>query len=472
MTGGTPPRRKDMRVTRIAIIGGGPGGYEAALVAAQLGAQVTLVERDGPGGACVLYDCVPSQTFIASSDAKTAAASAGVLGIELGAPDRIGVDVQGVYRRVKSLAKAQSADIGGKLAGAGVEVVAGPGLLAGQRGNTHLVRAGEREIEADVVLIATGATPRILPGAVPDGERILTWRQVYDLDELPEHLVIIGSGVTGAEFASAYQCMGVPVTLVSSRDRVMPLEDSDAALLLEDVFGRRGMTILRNARASAVRRTDKGVVVELADGRAVEGSHALMTVGSVPNTVGLGLEESGVAVGKGGFVTVDRVSRTNVPGVYAAGDVTGVLMLASVAAMQGRIAMWHALGEAVAPMRLGTVAANVFTDPEVASVGVTQKAVESGAVQAQAITLPLATNARAKMQGITDGFVKFFSRPGSGQVLGGVVVAPRASELILPLSLAVQNGLTVDQVAHTFAIYPSLSGSVTEAARQLMEHEA
>jgi NAD(P)H dehydrogenase (quinone) len=466
MAGGTPPRRKDMRVTRIVIIGGGPGGYESALVAAQLGAQVTLIERDGAGGACVLYDCVPSKTFIASSDAKTAAASAGVLGIELGAPDQVRVDVPGVHRRVKSLAKAQSADIGGKLAG--VEVVAGPGLLAGQRGNTHLVQAGEREIEADVVLIATGATPRILPGAVPDGERILTWRQVYDLDELPEHLVIVGSGVTGAEFASAYQCMGVQVTLVSSRDRVMPLEDSDAALLLEDVFGRRGMTILRNARASAVRRTDKGVVVELADGRSVEGSHALMTVGSVPNTVGLGLEDSGVAVGKGGFVTVDRVSRTNVPGVYAAGDVTGVLMLASVAAMQGRIAMWHALGEAVTPLRLQTVAANVFTDPEIASVGVGQASVDAGEVPARTVKLSLDTNARAKMQGITDGFVKLFCRPASGLVIGGVVVAPRASELILPIALAVENHLTVDQIAHTFAIYPSLSGSLTETARQLM----
>jgi NAD(P)H dehydrogenase (quinone) len=369
---------------------------------------------------------------------------------------------------VKSLAKAQSADIGGKLAGAGVEVVAGPGLLAGQRGNTHLVRAGDREIEADVVLLATGATPRILPGAVPDGERILTWRHVYDLDELPEHLVIVGSGVTGAEFASAYQCMGVQVTLVSSRDRVMPLEDSDAARLLEEVFGRRGMTILRDARASAVRRTDKGVVVELADGRSVEGSHALITVGSVPNTVGLGLEESGVAVGRGGFVTVDRVSRTNVPGVYAAGDVTGVLMLASVAAMQGRIAMWHALGEAVTPLRLQTVAANVFTDPEIASVGVGQASVDAGEVPARTVKLSLDTNARAKMQGVTDGFVKLFCRPASGLVIGGVVVAPRASELILPIAMAVENHLTVDQIAHTFAIYPSLSGSLTETARQLM----
>jgi len=191
----------------------------------------------------------------------------------------------------------------------------------------------------------------------------------------------------------------------------------------------------------------------------------------VPNTEDLGLAAAGVEVDEGGFIKVDRVSRTTAPGVYAAGDCTGVLMLASVAAMQGRIAMWHALGEAVAPMRLGTVSANVFTDPEVASVGVTQKQVESGAVVAQGLRLPLATNARAKMQGLTDGFVKLFCRPGSGTVLGGVVVAPRASELVMPISLAVQNGLTADQMAHTFSIYPSLSGSLTEAARQLMLHE-
>jgi len=320
------------------------------------------------------------------------------------------------------------------------------------------------------VLLATGAHPRVVPGAEPDGERVLDWRQLYDLPELPEHLVVIGSGVTGAEFANAYLAVGSQVTLVSSRARVLPGEDADAAELLEEVFARRGMNV-RRGRADRVERTEKGVVVHLTDGTTVEGSHALMTVGSVPNTADMGLEEVGVALTEPGFVRVDRVSRTTVPGIYAAGDCTGVLMLASVAAMQGRIAMWHALGEAVAPLRLSTVAANVFTDPQVASVGVTQGQVESGTLPVQTVTLPLATNARAKMLGITDGFVKFFCRPGSGTVLGGVVVAPNASELIMPISLAVQNGLTADQIAHTFAIYPSLSGSVTEAARQLMLHD-
>ena len=247
----------------------------------------------------------------------------------------------------------------------------------------------------------------------------------------------------------------------------MPSEDADAALLLEDVFTRRGMHIVKRARAAGVDRTADGVVVKLDDGRTVDGSHCLIAVGSVPNTAGIGLEHVGVATDERGYVRVDRVSRTTVPGVYAAGDCTGVLLLASVAAMQGRIAMWHALGDAVEPLRLSNVAANVFTDPEIATVGLGLAASEGERGGVQEVKLPLATNARAKMQGVLDGFVKLYCRPGSGAVLGGVVVAPRASELILPVSLAVQNALTVDQLAHTFTIYPSLSGSITEAARQL-----
>ncbi|MDX6230127.1 MAG: hypothetical protein QOI76_3517 [Frankiales bacterium] len=457
-------------MTRIAIVGGGPAGYEAALVAAQLGAEVTVVDSDGIGGACVLADCVPSKTLIATSESMTTIGDAYDLGVRVpGGDGGAGVDLPAANARVKSLAQAQSDDIAARLAREGIEVIAGTARFVAP--NRLAVRTGsgaEHGLGADAVLVATGAHPRVLAGAEPDGERILSWRQVYDLDRLPEELVVIGSGVTGAEFASAYQGLGSHVTLVSSRDRVLPGEDVDAALLLESVFAARGMTVLKRSRAAGVVRTADGVLVTLEDGRTVEGTHALLAVGSIPNTAGLGLEQVGVTTDAGGFVQVDRVSRTTAPGVYAAGDCTGVMLLASVAAMQGRIAMWHALGEAVTPLRLSTVAANVFTHPEIATVGVGQTMVESGVVQAHAVTLPLATNARAKMQGIEDGFVKLFSRPGTGTVLGGVVVAPRASELILAVSLAVQHNLTVDQVAHTFAIYPSLSGSLTEAARQLM----
>ena len=209
---------------------------------------------------------------------------------------------------------------------------------------------------------------------------------------------------------------------------------------------------------AAVERTADGVVVRLEDGREVTGSHALLAVGSVPQTRGIGLEEIGVELTASGHVAVDRVSRTSVRGVYAAGDVTGVLPLASVAAMQGRIAMSHALGDAVAPLNLRVVSANIFTDPEIATVGVSQKDVDEEVVDAEVLMLPLSRNARAKMLGITDGFVKLFAQKGSGAVVGGVVVAPRASELIFPVTLAVQHRLNVDQVASTFTVYPRCRG--------------
>jgi dihydrolipoamide dehydrogenase len=451
-------------VTRIVVVGGGPGGYEAALVAARLGGEVTVVDRDGLGGSAVLTDCVPSKTLIASADLAGAATASG-LGVALSDPQ---VSLARVNARVLELARQQSADIATRLRAAGVRVIAGRGRLDGPAAVTAVTpdSASER-LPADAILIATGAHPRVLAEAPPDGERILTWTQVYGLADLPEHLIVVGSGVTGAEFADAYHRLGVPVTLVSSRDRVLPGEDADAAAVLEAAFTRRGMTVLSRSRAAGVRRVGDSVQVSLTDGRVIEGSHCLMAVGSIPNTVGLGLAEAGVRLTEHGFVDVDRVSRTSSRGVYAAGDCTGVLMLASVAAHQGRIAMQHALGDAVRPLDLHTVAANVFTEPEIATVGWTQDQVERGDIPARTVTLPLATNPRAKMQGVRDGFVKLYCRPGTGIVVGGVVVAPRASELIFPISLAVDAGLTVDQIAHAFTVYPSMTGSVAEAARLL-----
>ena len=465
-------------MTRIVIMGGGPAGYEAALVAAQHGAQVTVVEPEGLGGACVLYDCVPSKTFISSAGVKVSLRWAHELGIDVDWRN-VGVNAGVVHGRVKSLAQAQSADVRAQLRRNGVRMVTGRGRLVDEQPGlaVHQV-AVDRDgvgptdvLDADVVLLATGARPRVLPGARPDGKRILDWRQVYDLDELPEHLVVVGSGVTGAEFASAYTELGVKVTMVSSRDRVLPGEDADAAAVLEDVFAERGVTILKHARADRVDVTPDGVSVHLADGRTTEGSHALMTVGSVPNTGGLGLERVGIATDRGGYIPVDRVSRTRVPGIYAAGDCTGLMLLASVAAMQGRVAMWHALGEGVTPIKLKTVAAAVFTRPEIATVGISQRAIDAGEVPARTITLPLSTNPRSKMQGLRRGLVKLFCRPATGVIIGGVVVAPVASELILPIAMAVQNNLTVNDLAHTFSVYPSLSGSITESGRQLMRHD-
>jgi pyruvate/2-oxoglutarate dehydrogenase complex dihydrolipoamide dehydrogenase (E3) component len=468
------------RKQRIAIVGGGPGGYEAALTGAQMGAEVTLVERVGVGGSAVLTDVVPSKTLIATAEAANAIGEAADLGVQFftrGESGRairpeVAVNLAAVNQRLLRLARQQSEDMKSQLIKSGVRVIQGDGRLDGP--NRVVVSTGKGktsadfdEIDADTIVISVGASPRILPTALPDGERIFTWTQLYTLKETPEHLIVVGSGVTGAEFASAFTALGSKVTLISSRDQVLPGEDADAARVIEDVFKRNGMTVLSKSRADKIERTADGVKATLSDGRIVEGSHCLMAVGSVPNTAGIGLAEAGVQLTESGHIRVNRVARTSMPSIYAAGDCSDFLPLASVASMQGRTAVFHAMGDAVTPTELRNVTSNIFTQPEIATVGWSQKQIEDGIAQGEIYKLPLASNPRAKMMGIKDGFVKLFARTGSGTVIGGVIVAPRASELILPIAIAVEHRLTVDQVARAFAVYPSLSDSITDAARAM-----
>ncbi|MDD7930498.1 NAD(P)H-quinone dehydrogenase [Microbacterium sp. NM3R9] len=466
------------RTQSVAVLGGGPGGYEAALAAAQQGAEVTLVERAGVGGSAVITDVVPSKSLIATADAAVAISEASDLGVQLfarsdsGTPlkPEVAINLAAVNRRLLALARQQSDDMRAQLIEAGVRIISGHGRLDGPHAIIAATGPGGTDfdrVEADTLVVSVGASPRELPSAKPDGQRILTWTQLYDMKSLPEHLIVVGSGVTGAEFASAYMNLGAKVTLISSRDQVLPGEDADAAAVIEKVFKRGGMTVLSKCRAEKVERTDDGVVATLSDGRTVEGSHCLLAVGSIPNTADIGLEEAGIQLTESGHIQVNRVARTSVPNIYAAGDCTTFVPLASVAAMQGRQAVFHALGDTVIPLERRRITANIFTAPEIATVGQQQKDIESGLVNGYVHKLPLAANPRAKMMGVKDGFVKIIAREGSGTVIGGVIVAPRASELIYPIAIAVERRLTVDQVSRVFAVYPSLTGSITDAARAM-----
>lgn len=454
---------------KVVIVGGGPGGYEAAVVAARMGADVTLVEDRGLGGSAVLTDVVPSKTLIATAEQAQEVKDGTRLGV-LSAEAH--VDLRRVNDRVRSLSQTQSADIREGLVDQGVRIVEGRGSLEpairvdGQRSVRVSGDHGEEVLDTDIVLLATGAHPRELPSARPDGKRILTWKQLYELDDLPQHLIVVGSGVTGAEFASAYLALGAQVTLVSSRDRILPGEDPDAAEIIEKVFRARGMNVENRTRAEAVTTDGQQVTVTLSGGRQIIGSHCLVAVGAIPNTRGLGLEAAGVEKSDSGHIRVDRVSRTTAYRVYAAGDCTGVLPLASVAAEQGRIAMWHALGDSLEPLDPDAVSRAVFTSPEVASVGVSEVAAQEAGLRTRTASLPLARNPRAKMQGISEGFVKIIASR-SGLVLGGTVVGRQASDLIFPLALAVQERMTVDELARASTIYPSVSGTITEVARML-----
>jgi NAD(P)H dehydrogenase (quinone) len=457
---------------RIVILGGGPAGYEAALVAAELGADVTIVADEGLGGNSVLWDCVPSKALIVAAEAMGWVHNADALGVHLAGgqrADRSVVDFPKVAGGVLELGANQSADIERRVCGSDVTVLRGRGAISGRHEVTVALNdGGEEKLSADYVLIGTGSTARVLPFFEPDGERVLVGQQLYGLPEVPERLIVVGSGATGAEFANAFTQFGSDVTLVSSRDLILPTEDPDAAQVIEAVFERRGMTILRNARAVGCERRGEEVVIALKDGGEVVGSHVLFTVGQVPTSEGLGLEKVGVETNPWGGIDVDPVGRTSCRWVYAAGDVTGRVMLASVAAMQGRTAMWHALGQAVQPIRWDAVAATIFTDPEVANVGLTPEEAEEAKIPIETARLDFRSNPRAKMIRGTDGFVKVHAQVGSGTVIGGVVVSNRASDLIQPLAVAVQNRMTVAQLAQTMTVYPSMAGSVAEAARMLM----
>ncbi len=457
---------------RIAILGGGPAGYEAALVAAELGAEVTVVADEGLGGNCVLWDCVPSKALIVAAEAMGWVHNAESLGVRFGGDldlEQVSVDYPRVAANVLDLGASQSQDIERRASSSDVQLMRGRGRISGAHQVTvELESGGERVLDVDHVLLATGSTARVLPFFEPDGERVLTGQQVYGLEEVPEHLIVVGSGATGAEFAHAFLRFGSQVTLVSSRDLIMPTEDPDAASVVESVFERRGMRILRNSRAISCERRDDEVAVGLKDGSEVVGSHVLFTVGQVPTSGDLGLETIGVEVNAWGAIDVDSVGRTSCPWVYAAGDVTGGMMLASVAAMQGRTAMWHALGQAVQPIRWDSVAATIFTDPEVATVGLSPSDAEAAGFPVETARLDFRSNPRAKMSHGLDGFVKVHAMVGSGTVVGGVVVSKRASDLIQPLAVAVQNRLSVAQVAQTMTVYPSMAGSVAECARMLM----
>ena len=383
-------------------------------------------------------------------------------------PATVSADLAAIDARVLDLAMAQSSDIQQRLESSNVTIIDGTARIEGEGVVLVETAEGTQRIETDAILLAVGAHPRVSPDAQPDGERILTWKQVYALQELPEHMIVVGSGVTGAEFASAYNGLGASVTLVSSRDRVLPGEDVDAANVIEDVFTRRGMNVMGNSRMASVERTETGVLVTLTDGRTVEGSHCLLALGSIPNTEGLGLEDVGVRLDDGGFIKVDRVSRTT-----ARGHLCRRRLHRRPDAGLGRRAAGPHRDVAPAGRRSAPARSRQGLQQRLHLARRSRRSACRRSRSRRAICsidvamLPLASNARAKMQGVHDGFVKIFCRGGMGVVIGGVVVGPKASELIHALSLAVSASLTVDQVADAFTVYPSMSGSVAEAARRL-----
>src|SRR5690625_4010886 len=321
---------------RIVIIGGGPAGYEAALVAAEHGADVTVVADEGLGGNSVLWDCVPSKALVTSAESVGWIHAAHNLGMRSADGEQLvtetRADLAAVMERVFSLGRNQSADIERKVERAGVRLVQGRGRLSVTRKVEVTENGGaQHDLDADIVLLSTGSNPRTLPFSEPDGERVFTSRELSNLTKLPERLIVVGSGATGAEYAHAFARFGTDVQLVSSRDLILPSEDPDAAAVIEEVFERRGMTIHRRRRAMDMERGSDGVRVKVrgSDGDVewIEGSHALYCIGQVPSSAGLGVEDVGVEVDDRGAIPVDGRSEEHTSELQSRGHLVGRLLL-------------------------------------------------------------------------------------------------------------------------------------------------
>jgi pyruvate/2-oxoglutarate dehydrogenase complex dihydrolipoamide dehydrogenase (E3) component len=442
------------------IVGGGPAGVQAATTAATKGARVSLIEKDIVGGAAHLWDCIPSKTMAASALRHTSVRNAVKLGL-INDPGE--VDVSMLSERITEITDDINDTWVELLADQRVEMVGGTARFVGP--NEVLVDTidGERTFRFDKALVSTGSAPRVPDWARVDGERILTTRHCYDLPEVPEHMIVIGSGVTGVEFTHIFEAMGSEVSLVVSRQQILPHRDAEVAAVLEEEFLERGIHLVIGARAESIERVGERVSVHCNDGRVIEGSHALLAVGSVPLTAGLGLDDAGVKTDHG-YVVVDEFQRTTSPHIYAAGDVTGQMPLVSVASMQGRKIAHHALGLPVTPLDYDKVTEAIFTEPEIASVGLAEVDAAAAGRKVRTTKVPFTSNARSVLQGFTHGFVKVTSDPATGVVLGGTIVGHRASELIGTISLAVQARVTTQTLVETLLAHPTMIEAISDAA--------
>ena len=451
-----------MRALRFCVVGGGPAGNSCASVAARLGADVTLIEKDILGGAANLWDCIPSKAMIAAGGVMSFVYRATGMGLDPVTPT---MDLDGLRDHIETTQSRLNESLRQMLTSQGVEIVNGTGSLVGSHEVVAETPDGQQEITADVIVLATGSRPRVPDWCVPDGRRVLTTRQAYPPPEVPQHLVIIGSGVTGVEFVHMFKSFGSDVTLIVSRQQVLPGKDPEVAAVLEESFLTRKVNLYKGARASAVELHDDGVAVRCNDGRVANGSHALLAVGAIPNSENLGLAAAEVE-SVDGYVSIDHNCRSSVPHIYAAGDLSGKALLSSVAAMQGRKIAEHAMGlHRNRPHRhidYSHAASAVFTEPEIAEVGLTEA--DATGRKIRVTKMPFSVTPKALINNDPRGFLKLVSDPATGVVLGGSIVGGQAAELISVVALAVTARLTVGDISETLFAHPTLSEALGDAA--------
>jgi len=455
----------------IAILGAGPGGYVAAIRAAQLGARVSVIEAQALGGVCLNWGCIPSKALLAVVELGDKVKKASSMGLKIAGP--VTYDLSQMVARKNQVVNGLVKGIATLFKAWNVEYIEGHGVLRDrQHVLVRLDNGEERSVAADAIIVATGSSWPNLPQFPIDGRQVLTSQHLLDLTAIPRRLLIIGGGVEGCEFASLYSGLGTEVTIVELMDRVLPLEDEDVSSTMSRELKKRNVTVITGTTVERLDRREHGVSANLKDGQTVEAEVLLVSVGRGLNSRGIGLEGVGVQTGRRGEILVNAQMETSVPGIYAIGDVTGKAMLAHVASAQGKVAVEHILGHRTS-MRYDVVPAGIFTLPEIGRVGLTEaQARERSEASAEAPSggglkigrFRYTALGKAQATGDTTGFCKVIARADNGKILGVHIVGAHAADLIHEAAMAMQLGATVSQVADMIHAHPTLAEGIMEAA--------
>lgn len=446
---------------KITILGAGPGGYVCAIRAAQLGAEVTIIEDTEVGGTCLNRGCIPTKTLIASADALHKTKNAEDFGLELNGT--VSPNIQKIMERKRKVVDTQVKGIRGLFKSWGVKLIEGRGVIVNSKKlNVTLKDGSSAEVETEKIIIATGSSPAQIPIFPFDGTRILSSDHAINLDTIPKSLIIVGAGVIGCEFAFIYKEFGSEITMVEMMPRAVSTEDEEISALLEREIKKKKIKLITNTGVQKVDVKEDGVTATLSDGKTIEAEKVLVSIGRAVNSKNIGLENIGVNTGKRGEIIVDNKMQTNVEGVYAIGDVIGGIMLAHLASKQGLIAAENATG-GDANIKYDVIPAAIFTSPEIASVGLREHQVKEKGIKYKVGRFQFRALGKAHAMGEISGMFKIISEEGTDKILGAHIIGPHASDLIHEVAVAMDGGLTVKDIAHTIHAHPTLAEGVMEA---------
>ncbi len=446
----------------LCVVGGGPGGYVAAIRAAQLGAKVVLVEKENLGGTCLNVGCIPTKALVASTSLLSDIKNAESFGLKV---EGVGFDFAKMMERKDKIVSQLVGGVGFLMKKNNIEVIDGTAKLTGKNSLEVATAEGTQTIEAENIILATGSEAALIKALSYDGENVITSKEALSLTEVPESLLVIGGGVIGCEFAMIYSELGVKVTIVEALERLLPMVDPEISKRMTTALKKKKIKISTGKLITSVEVADGSIKATLESGKEIEAEKALISIGRTFNSQGLGLEDVGVAIGQRGEIVVDDYLKTNVENVYAIGDVTNKVQLAHVASAQGIVCVENLLKDAPATaMKYDVVPSCIFTSPEIGTVGLTEAEAEEKGMEVAVGKFDFKASGKALCIGHNDGFVKIVAEKATDKIVGVHIMGPHATDLIAEGVLAVEKGITVEELTKTIHAHPTLAECVMEAA--------